>query len=90
MNSEISGIAGPKHAAKFKYKVLNTVYEVDKQYITGREVLEIAGLTPPEMYKLDLKTQGNRYRNIKLEDVVDLSEPGIEKFTYIRRDQTEG
>lgn len=90
MNSVIPGIAGPNHATKFKFKVLNDVYEVDRQYITGREVLEKAGLTPPEIYKLDLKIQGNRYRNIKLEDIVDLSEPGIEKFTYIRRDQTEG
>lgn len=78
----------PAHA--FKFKVRNQTFEWPSQYITGREVLTAAGLVPPENYKLDLKTHGNVYREIKLNDVVDLSEPGIEKFTYISRDQSEG
>lgn len=74
----------------YKFKVLEKTYEVTDRYITGRQVLEKASLTPPEMYKLDLKVHGNRYKNIPLDETVDLAEPGIEKFTYIRRDQTEG
>ena len=34
--------------------------------------------------------KGNRYRNVGLDDQVDLGEPGIEMFTYIKKDQTEG
>ncbi len=75
---------------KFKFKVRNETYEVDKPVITGREVCEIAGLVPPEQFKLDLKKQGNEYREIALNDTVDLTEPGIEKFVYIARDQSEG
>ena len=50
----------------------------------------MANLTPPELYKLDLRMKGNRYRNVGLDDQVDLGEPGIEMFTYIKKDQTEG
>lgn len=74
----------------YKFMVRNKVFETDNQHITGREVLETAGLIPPEAYKLDLKMKGNHYREIGLEEVVDLSDPGIEKFTYISRDQSEG
>lgn len=77
-------------AKKYKFKVRNEVFETEDQFITGREVLETAGLIPPNAYKLDLKTKGNRYQEIGLEDTVDLSNPGIEKFTYISRDQSEG
>lgn len=75
---------------KFKFMVRNKVFETEKRYITGKEVLEIAGLIPPSAYKLDLKMRGNSYREIGLDDVVDLGNPGIEKFTYISRDQSEG
>ncbi len=79
----------PKHGL-YKFKVRENVYETEKQYITGHEVCEIAGLIPPEKYKLDLKMHGNQYREVKLDDPINLEEPGIEKFTYITRDQHEG
>jgi len=74
----------------YKFKVRSDVYETSDRFITGRQVLEMAGLIPPENYKLDLRTQGNRYREIALEEQVDLAEPGIEKFVAITRDQFEG
>lgn len=79
------------HATKtYKFKVRNDVYETPDRFITGRQVLEAAGLIPPENYKLDLKTHGNHYREIGLGEQVDLAEPGIEKFVAITRDQYEG
>ena len=75
---------------KYKFMVRSKVFETENRYITGKEVLETAGLIPPSSYKLDLKMKGNHYQEIDLEDVVDLSNPGIEKFTYISRDQSEG
>lgn len=74
----------------YKYMVRNRLFETEKQFITGREVLEAAGLVPVTQYKLDLKTRGNRYREVGLDERVDLSDPGIEKFTYISRTQSEG
>lgn len=80
----------PTQKEHYKFKVRNIVFESENQFITGREVLEAAGLIPPSAYKLDLKMKGNQYREIGLEDTVDLGNPGIEKFTYISRDQSEG
>jgi hypothetical protein len=37
-----------------------------------------------------MKIHGGIYEEIKLGQVVSFLEPGIEKFTYISRDQTEG
>lgn len=78
------------HGIKYKFLVRNKVFETSNRFITGKEVLETAGLIPPSAYKLDLKMKGNHYREIGLEEIVDLSNPGIEKFTYISRDQSEG
>lgn len=86
-STNISTDASPK---SYKFKVRSDVYESPNRFITGRQVLETAGLIPPENFKLDLKTQGNRYREIGLEEQVDLAEPGIEKFVAITRDQFEG
>ncbi len=74
----------------FKYMVRNRQFETENRFITGREVLETAGLLPVTRYKLDLKMKGNRYREVGLDEQVDLSDPGIEKFTYISRTQSEG
>ena len=79
-----------KKPTTFKFKVLHDMFETPNRYITGREILAMANLTPPELYKLDLRMKGNRYRNVGLDDEIDLSEPGIEMFTYIKKDQTEG
>lgn len=74
----------------YKFKVRNQAYNSENRFITGREVLEAAGLIPVTQYKLDLKLKGNIYREIGLDERVDLAEPGIEKFTYISRTQSEG
>lgn len=58
--------------------------------VSGREILLAAGLTPPENYSLRLMARGERPRKIKLDEIVDLTEKGIEKFRAIIVDQTEG
>ena len=80
----------PEKPHIYKFKVREKVFETTQKKITGKEVCEIAGLLPVENYKLDLKLKGNIYREIKPDSIVDLTEPGIEKFTYITRNQTEG
>ena len=86
----INNLEKRPHEKGYKYMVRNRVFETENRFITGREVLEAAGLTPVTQYKLDLKMKGNRYREIGLDESVDLSDPGIEKFTYMSRTQSEG
>lgn len=57
---------------------------------TGREILELASLTPPENYTLRIKIRGERPRKVTLDEKIDLRQPGVEKFKALPRDQTEG
>jgi hypothetical protein len=45
---------------------------------------------PPERYRLDQKLRDGTIKKIELNDVVDLTLPGLERFMTIPLDQTEG
>lgn len=80
----------PPKAKAYKFKVNDAKYVSRSPFITGREVLELAGLLPPENYVLRLKVAGSKPRPIELDKTVDLREPGVEKFRAIRKGQEEG
>jgi len=80
----------PPHARAYRFKVNETICVSEKSKIKGREILEKAGLTPPNNYTLRQKMSGGVPKRIELDEVVDLREPGIEKFRAIRKEQTEG
>ncbi len=64
---------------KFELKLNGQVFQANK-VITGREILENAGLTPAEDYELLLKIDKKEFEPIQLGEHVDLSTPGIEAF----------
>lgn len=74
----------------YRIRVNGKAHVVDEPYITGREVLVLARLTPPKDYTLRLKVAGQRPQKIGLDEKIDLRKPGVEKFKAIPRDQTEG
>lgn len=80
----------PPKGKKYKFKVKNKMYEVSVESMTGREICTLAGLNPPEGYRLDMKMKGNIWKQVKLDEVIDFTMPGIEKFDYVSLDQTEG
>jgi hypothetical protein len=80
----------PPHCRGYKIKVNGEPFVVHDRIITGREVLELAGLTPPKDYTLRVKVAGQRPQKVDLNEKVDLRQPGIEKFKALPRDQTEG
>ncbi len=57
---------------------------------TGREILQVANLNPPENYTLRVKVAGQQPRKVGLDEKVDLRHPGVEKFKALPRDQQEG
>lgn len=77
-------------ASRYRIRVDKTVIVVDGPTITGREILSKAGRVPPERYQLDQKLRDGSIKKIGLNDVVDLTTPGIERFLTIPLDQTEG
>lgn len=80
----------PPLAKAYRIRVNGEKFTVDKAEPTGREILAIAGLTPPEDYTLRVKQAGDRPRKVDLDETVDLRKPGVEKFKALPRDQTEG
>jgi hypothetical protein len=80
----------PPHCRGYRIKVNGEPFVVHDRFITGREVLELAELTPPADYTLRVKVAGQRLQKVELDEKVDLRKPGIEKFKALPRDQTEG
>lgn len=74
----------------YRIRVNGERYVVHEPKPTGREVLAVAGLTPPEIYTLRVKLAGERPRKVELDERVDLRRPGVEKFKALPRDQQEG
>ncbi|MFH6983105.1 multiubiquitin domain-containing protein [Marinoscillum luteum] len=74
---------GEKPPKNKSYKVLvdGDKFEFNKSVVTGEEILIKVGKTPPECHTLYQKLKGCDFEKISLDEVVDLANPGIEKFT---------
>lgn len=78
-----------KREKPFKIQIDKQHLEIDNPTPTARELLTLAGKTPPEHYALYRKEKGQPTR-LQLDERVDLREPGVEKFVTLPLDQTEG
>lgn len=65
---------------KYKVKIDNDFFVFDDHVVTGREILEKAGKTPVECHSLFQKLKHSDFEKIDLDEKVDLTKPGIEKF----------
>jgi hypothetical protein len=75
---------------KYRIKIDREVYVVEKECMTGRDLLLLAGKTPPEKYQLNMKLKGGKVDPINLDENVCFTKPGVEKFMTLPLDQTEG
>jgi hypothetical protein len=80
----------PPHCRGYRFKVNGNPFVSNDRFITGRSVLEMAGLSPAANYTLRVTIAGQRPQKVGLDERVDLRKPGIEKFKALPRDQTEG
>lgn len=80
----------PPRAKRYRIRIDDGHYIVEKPSITGRELLVLAGKNPPENFILTQKTRGGGVKTIGLNDAVDLIEPGIERFNTLPRQVQEG
>jgi len=74
---------------KFKFKIENTVYDWDSQFITGAQVRSVGPGIPDNM-DLYLKVAGKPGRLVGREESIDLAMPGIEKFYSQESSSTAG
>ncbi|MBT1697143.1 multiubiquitin domain-containing protein [Fulvivirgaceae bacterium PWU4] len=79
----------PPKGKKYQYKVDDAELISETETLTGKEILERAGKIPAGNFILRQKIKGN-WITIKLNDSVDFTEPGVEKFKTLPNDQTEG
>lgn len=77
-------------AKRYIIRIDKTKFTVEVTGMTGREILTLAGKTPVEQYKLTQKMHGGSAKTIGLDDKVDFTEPGVERFMTLKLDQTEG
>ena len=79
-------------AAQQEYKVQidKDFFEAPSSRMTGRELLELADKKPAEGFAIYLKIKGGQPERIDLDQKIDLSQPGVERFVTLPLDQTEG
>ena len=70
----------PPKARSYRYRVDTDRRETNKEQLTGRKILESVGREPAEDYILIQRMRGAPNEVINLDEVVDFTTPGIERF----------
>jgi hypothetical protein len=77
-------------AARYRIRIDGEKFVVTVSHMTGRQLLELAGKTPPEQYKLFEKVHGGPPVEIGLDQTVDFRKHGVERFVTLPINNTEG
>jgi Prokaryotic E2 family E/Multiubiquitin len=77
------------HAKHYAFRVDKQRVVVDHPEITGKEILASVGKTP-EQFKLYQHKRGHQPIRIEPDEIVNLRAPGVERFTTMPKDTTEG
>ena len=64
----------------YSFRVNRKKFETNEPKITGKEILETAGLNPADEFELLFKKNEKGFEPVQLEEEVDLREVGIEGF----------
>ncbi len=67
-------------ATHFRVRVDDARHKIDDPKPTGRQLLKLAGKTPVEEHLLFLLLRGGGLEEIQLDETVDLTRPGAERF----------
>lgn len=92
VNIEEYGKAGrkPPRARVYVIRVGKQTLRIEKPDPAASEILTLAGKVPVTNYILMQISKGGQAETIPLDQKVDLTKPGVEKFKTLPRDQTEG
>lgn len=80
----------PPKAKRYRIRIDKQHYIVEQSHLSGRELLILAGKQPPEKYMISQKFFGGQVKRINLDESVDFTTPGVERFMTLPLDQTEG
>jgi len=76
-------------ARAYRIRIDKLYYTVDVPTMSARDLLRLAGKTPPEKYVLRQIIHGQPVK-LELDDVVDFRTPGIEKFKTMLKTAQDG
>lgn len=79
----------PPLAKRYAFRVDKTRLVVETPTIKGVQILSMVGKTP-DQFKLYQHKRGHQPFVIEPNQTVDLQEPGVERFTTMPKDTTEG
>lgn len=80
----------PTSGVEYRFKVGNKLLVWSESTITGEQILQLAQLVPVTQYQLNQKFKHGLVEPVELDEVVELTRKGLERFTYMKLDQTEG
>lgn len=79
----------PPRAHKYKFRIDREHFVVEHRKITGAKLFELAKKSPAE-YRMHQKLHGGHMKEVKVEDTIDLGEPGIERFATMKLSEGDG
>jgi len=74
---------------RYRIRIDKEMFVVSQSTITGKELLALVGKTA-EKYNVYLHVRGGQTKLIKPDEKVDLTAPGVERFTTMKIENTEG
>jgi hypothetical protein len=80
----------PPRAKRYRIRIDDKYYVVHQPSMTGAELLKLADKVPPENFILTQKLHGGVIKTIGLNEVVDFTTHGIERFNTLPRQVQEG
>lgn len=80
----------PPKAKSYRIRIDKNQYVVNVSEMTGRELLNLAGKVPATNYLIYQTLHGGEPRKIGLDEKVDFTTPGVERFRTLPLDQTDG
>lgn len=80
----------PPSGKHYRIRIDREFFVVEKNSLTGRELLELANKDPYTDYQLYQKLKGGLVTKVEYDQSVHFDKPGIERFTTQKKTHTDG
>lgn len=83
-----SGNGLPSYCNSYRIRIDEEYYTVNDPVITGRQLLDEAAKRPVDEYLIFQFLHNGQLEEIRLDETVDLRQPGLEKFITFKSDRS--
>lgn len=83
-----AGKSLPSYCSGYRIRIDEECYEVSDPVITGRQLLDEARKRPVDEHLIFQFLHNGQLEEIRLDETVDLRQPGLEKFLTFRSDRS--